>query len=47
MFPVAGFTISHDGSEVRLMNSRQDLHQRGFARSVFAHQGVNRPGPDA
>ena len=46
-FHAAGFTISHDGSGVGLKDSREDLHQSGFARAVFAYQGVNRPLPDA
>jgi hypothetical protein len=38
---VDGLAVDADLAAVRLVDAGQDLHQRGLARAVLAHQGVN------
>ena len=38
--------VNLDGAGVRLIDAREDLHQRGLARAVLADQGVHRARAD-
>ena len=40
------FSLVKDFALVHSVNAEQAFHQRGFARAVFAHQGVNAARPE-
>ncbi len=40
-----GLSIQGDFASIRALCSRQDLHQRALARTVFSNQSVNLPWP--
>ncbi len=40
------FAIQDDGTAILAVNAEQALHQCGFSRAVFSHQGVNGTGTD-